>query len=159
LRGAAWIGLAVAAALVSACGASTSHIPTPPGGARPVGPETVLGFHERAQAFYDRLLYKRFNALETFNDPFLRRHFASEDLFFDYYATLAEAFQDAKFERSRPWSVEVEEYVFEGPGRVVVQVRFRGDDNRPLRPDSSTFVRRDVWERREDTWWIIPSKL
>lgn len=141
------------------CGHSVTHIPTPAGGAQPVGPETVLAFHARAEAFYVRLLDKRFNALETFNDPFLRRHFSSEDLFFDYYAALAEAFDQARFERSRPWSVEVEEYVFEGPGRVVVQVRFMGNNNRPLRPGSSTFVQLDIWEHREDDWWIVPSKL
>ncbi len=141
------------------CGHSVTHIPTPAGGAQPVGPETVLAFHARAEAFYVRLLDKRFNALETFNDAFLRRHFSSEDRFFDYYASLAQALDEARFERSRPWSVEVEEYVFEGPGRVLVQVRFIGDDNRPLRPDSSTFVQLDVWEQREDDWWIVPGKL
>jgi hypothetical protein len=121
--------------------------------------ETVLAFEQRADAFYQRLLLRRFNALETFKDSFLRGHFRSEDAFFDYYADLAESLDSAHFEKSRPTSVELEEFVFESPTRVRVQVRFTGDDNRPLRPDRTSLVRLDRWEKDKESWWLEPGKL
>jgi hypothetical protein len=124
-----------------------------------VAPETALSFHRRAEAFYTRLVQRRFNTLETFNDPVLREHFASVDLFFDYYADLAQSLSDARFEKSRPLAVAVEEFLFEDERRARVQLRFVGADARPLRPGMSTLIREDRWERDEGTWWIIPGKL
>jgi hypothetical protein len=124
-----------------------------------VGPATALSFHARVEAFYQRLIQRRFNALETFNDPELRRHFRSEERFFDYYAELAQALADAHFERSRPRTVSVLEFVFEDVAHARVQVRFVGADNRPLRPDSTALVRVDRWEHTGDDWWITPGQL
>jgi hypothetical protein len=155
----------IRAALTSAmlfalgCGSSGGHVPAPPAGAVAVGPATALAFHARAEAFYQRLIQRRFNALETFNDPFLREHFRSIDRFFDYYASLAQALDEADFEKSRPTAVEVEEFLFETPTAVRVQVRFTGDDDRPMRPDRTNLVRVDRWERAEESWWVSPGKL
>jgi hypothetical protein len=151
--------LAVSVLAALGCSGSGGHIPAPPQGAVAVQPATALSFHERADAFYQRLIRRRFNALETFNDPFLRQHFRSVDLFFDYYADLAESLDEANFEKSRPTSVAVEEFVFETPSTVRVQVRFGGDDDRPLRPTSTSVVRLDRWEREQEAWWITPGKL
>jgi hypothetical protein len=151
--------LAAATLLSLGCSSSGGHIPAPPAGTVAVGPEAVLSFHARADAFYQRLIRRRFNALETFNDPFLREHFRSEDRFFDYYAALAEALDEADFEKSRPNQVEVQEFLFETPTSVRVQVRFKGDDDRPMRVDATYLVRLDRWEREEDSWWITPGKL
>ncbi len=145
--------------LAIGCFSSILRIPTPPGGTVAVGPDTAFSFYERAEAFYERLIQRRFNALETFHDPYLREHFRSEERFFDYYAELAQALADAHFEKSRPNAVEVQEFIFESPSRVQVQVRFHGDDNRPLRPDRTTLVRQDRWELSEEAWWISPGKL
>ena len=151
--------LAAATLLSLSCSSSGGHIPVPPGGAVAVGPATALAFHARAEAFYQRLIQRRFNALETFNDPFLREHFRSEDRFFDYYAALAQALDEADFERSQPTFVEVEEFLFETPTSVRVQVRFKGEDDRPLRIDATYLKRLDRWERDEESWWISPGKL
>ena len=151
--------LLVALLAVLACGSTIGRIPEPPGGAVAVSGEIALSFHERAEAFYERLILRRFNTLETFNDPLLRGHFRSEDLFFDYYADLAAHLDEAHFEKSRPTSFEVQEFVFEDSARVVVQVRFDGEDDRPLRPGSITLVRRDFWERSGESWWINPRQL
>jgi hypothetical protein len=124
-----------------------------------VASETALSFHQRADTFYQRLTERRFNALETFNDPVLRGHFRTPDVFFDYYADLAQTLADAHFEKSRPHSVEVQEFVFEDGGHVRVQVRFVGADGRPLRLDRTSVIRRDRWERAEGTWWVTPGKL
>jgi len=150
-----------AATLLPALGCSTTggHIEAPPGGAVAVDPATALAFNERAEAFYQSLIRRRFNALETFSDPFLREHFQSEDRFFDYYAALAQALDEADFERSRPTMVEVQEFLFETPTSVRVQVRFKGEDDRPLRFDATELVRLDRWERDAESWWITPGKL
>jgi hypothetical protein len=89
----------------------------------------------------------------------LRDCFRSPDLFFDYYADLAQAFAYARFEKSRPLAFEVQEFVFEEAGQAQVQVLFTGEDGRPLRPGKAALVRRDRWERNEGSWWIIPGKL
>jgi hypothetical protein len=151
--------MAAAALLALGCASSGGHIPAPAAGTVAVGPATALAFHARAEAFYQRLIRRRFNALETFNDPFLREHFRSEDRFFDYYAALAQALDEADFEKSRPTRVEVEEFLFETPTSVRVQVRFKGEDDRPLRVDATYLVRLDRWEHGEENWWITPGKL
>jgi hypothetical protein len=141
------------------CAARGGPIPAPEGGATAVAGETALSFQERAEAFYARLIQRRFNALETFNDPVLRQHFQSLDLFFDYYADLATALDEANFERSRPTRVMVEELVFESETQVRVQVRFVGEDDRPLRPNQVALVRLDRWHRADASWWVEPGKL
>jgi hypothetical protein len=122
-------------------------------------PEAVTAFYARVAGFYERLTQRRLNALETFNDAFLRDHFRTKDAFFDYYAGLAHALDLAHFEKSRPSGVEVEEFVFESATQARVQVRFRGADDRPLRPDSTSLVRRDRWELDDGSWWLVPGKL
>ena len=151
--------LPLALLLAGACASAGGTIPAPPGRSTPVAPETAIEFHRRAASFYPRLIQRRFNTLETFNDPILRAHFRSPDRFFDYYADLAESLSAAHFEKSRPKSVGVEEFVFEDADRVRVQVRFVGDDNRPLRPNEVVLIRLDRWERTEGRWWIAPGKL
>ena len=104
-------------------------------------------------------MQRRVNTLETFNDPVLRKFFRSEDLFFDYYADLAQSLADAHFEKSRPFAIEVQEMIFESTARAQVQVLFRGYDNRPLRPNRVSLVRRDRWQYEQEAWWITPGKL
>ena len=50
-------------------------IPAPPGGSVSVPGETALILHGRVTTFYPRLIQRRFNTLETFNDAVLRAHF------------------------------------------------------------------------------------
>jgi len=149
----------VALALVLGCAESTGPIPLPPGTGVAPGAGAVLGFYARAESFYARLAQRRLNALETFNDAFLREHFHTKDAFYDYYADLAHQLDLAHFEKSRPSGVEILELVFETDALAWVQVRFRGADDRPLRPDSTALVRRDRWELAGDSWWLVPGKL
>ena len=141
------------------CSSTPQHIPRPPAGSIGVSGEYALDFLTRAETFYGRLIRRRFNTLETFNDKVLRDHFRTPDAFFDYYADLAQTLAEANFERSRPESLVVEEFLFENRFRVLVQVRFLGDDNRPLRPGRAGVVRLDRWERMKGRWWIQPGKL
>jgi hypothetical protein len=124
-----------------------------------VDADTAIEFDQRTEVFYQRLLLRRFNTLETFNDPVLREHFRTPDLFYDYYADLAQNLDEAHFEKSRPLGVEVQEFVFDSPEEARVQVRFVGDDGRPLRPGKVALIRRDRWEKADGGWWLVPGKL
>lgn len=155
-RGATWVALGL---LAVGCGGGGANLPEPLGGSVEVAPEAAIDFHGRIETFYRRLIQRRFNALDTFNDPVLRDYFRTSDLFFDYYADFAQALSDAHFERSRPLAFEVQEFLFEDPGRARVQVRFWGGDGRPLRPGQVSLIRRDRWELADGSWWITPGKL
>jgi hypothetical protein len=152
------LALLAVAAFALAC-ASDGSIPEPESGSVAVSPEKAVSLGGGAAAFYGQLVQRRANTIETFNDPVLRRFFRSEDLFFDYYADLAQSLADAHFEKSRPFAIEVQEMIFEDTARAQVQVLFRGYDNRPLRPNRVSLVRRDRWQYEQDAWWITPGKL
>jgi UDP:flavonoid glycosyltransferase YjiC (YdhE family) len=142
-----------------ACASSSRHIPKPPAGSVGVAGDWAIQFFERADTFYEHLIRRRFNTLETFNDRVLRDHFQTPDAFIDYYAELAQTLHEAHFERTRPLEIEVEEFLFENRFVAQVQVRFLGEDRRPLRPGTTELVRLDHWERVEGQWWIKPRKL
>ena len=146
------------AVLLGVACASSGAIPEPAARVE-VAPELALALHQGTESFYGRLVERRVNALETFNDPLLRQYFRSEDLFFDYYAELAQSLADAHFEKSRPFAVEVQELIFESDALARVQVVFRGYDNRPLRPNRVALVRLDQWQFEKDAWSITPGKL
>jgi len=63
------------------------------------------------------------------------------------------------FEKNRPVSLEVEEFLVDGPGRARVQVRIVGEHGLPLRFWDTVLDREDRWERVEGQWWVIPGKL
>jgi hypothetical protein len=152
--------LAAALLVALGCAPTVGHIEPPEGGTVAVAPAAALALQARAEAFYARLIQRRFNALETFNDPFLREHFRSVDRFFDYYASLATDLDDANFEKSRPNDVAVQEFVFASPTEARVMVLFTGKDDRPLRGATNVeLLRLDRWERSEERWWITPGKL
>jgi hypothetical protein len=150
---------ALAVAFACACAGDPASLPVSQRGSVAVAPERALDLRDRAEGFYLRLAYRRFDTLETYNDFIMRDHFASLDLFFDYYADLAEDLVAAHFERSRPTAVEVLEFLFEDEKSAQVLVRMRGDDGRPLRPGKQELVRADRWEWADGTWWIRPGKF
>jgi hypothetical protein len=147
----------LALALATAC-AGPPVLDAPHGGVA-VAPEVALALRHRVDGFYLRLAHRRFDTLETYNDFIMRDHFASLDLFFDYYADLAEDLLAARFDRSRPTEVFVLEFLFEDLNTAQVLVRFVGDDGRPLRPGSVELVRTDRWEFVDGTWWLRPGKV
>ena len=149
------IGLALACAL--AC-ASAPRLDAPRGSVA-VAPEVALGLRHRVDGFYLRLAHRRFDTLETYNDFIMRDHFASLDLFFEYYADLSEDLVAANFERSRPTDVSVLEFLFEDSETAHVLVRFVGNDGRPLRPGTTQLVRTDRWEWPDGAWRVRPGKL
>jgi hypothetical protein len=134
-------------------------IETPPRGAVVVDSDAALALQRRVDGFYLRLAQRRFNTLETYNDFIMRDHFQSEGLFFDYYADLAESLDEANFERNRPTRIEVLEFLFEDAQSALVEVRFVGEDDRPLNPFRTRLRRIDRWEWADGAWWIKPGRL
>ena len=113
-----------------------------------------------ADIFYQRLSHRRLNSIATYHDPALREFFHSEEAFADYYADLVQRLGDEHFQANRPREIALESlHVEEGAARVVTVVKFRGLNSLPLRFWSVDYSRRDVWERADDRWWIIPGKL
>ena len=112
-----------------------------------------------SQLYYDRITARRFESLETFEDPELREFFRRGTAFADYYAAFAEALTDAHFESNRPTAVHLESMDRTGPRRVRVRVRFRGENALPLRWWSTDAVREDVWDFDQGRWWITPGKV
>lgn len=113
-----------------------------------------------ADIFYQRLAHRRLNSIATFHDPALREFFRSEEAFADYYADLVQDLGESNFEANRPQQIDLESlHVEEAANRAVAVVKFVGDNSLPLRFWSVDYSRRDVWERSDDRWWIIPGKL
>lgn len=122
-------------------------------------PVEAASFEWRMGDFYERLSNRRFNSIATFSDPALREFFESLESFSDYYADLAQALAGANFEANRPNEVYVDGVCFERPDAVRVDLRFVGEDGRPLRWWTTRLRREDRWERRDERWWIIPGKV
>jgi hypothetical protein len=151
-----WMGLGL-----SGCGlfAGPQTRPDPSAGVEVVRSDPVVEFYERASAFYDRMAQRRFNTLATYEDDSLRRYFRDEASFADYYADLADVLDRANFEKNRPLSLEVREFLVEGPGRARVRVRIRGNNSLPLRLRGAVVNREDRWERLDGDWWVVPGKF
>ena len=141
-----------------ACG-GVPPLVAPDTGAVAVGSDTAFALERRVTGFYLRLANRRFNSLETYRDFITRSHFRTPELFLDYYADLAESLNDAHFEQERPDRVQIDDFLFEDALTARVQVRFRGQDNRPLRPGHVELVRVDRWEWADGTWWIRPGHV
>ena len=150
--GAAWF-------FASLAGCAGSRPLPPPEQPVEVDAAALSGFVARIDSFYQLLPGRRFNTLDTFHDPALRGYFRSEDRFFDYYADLSQGLELAHFAKSRPDLARVVEFVFDASDRARVQVVLRGEDGRPLRPDTTDLIRIDRWEWAEENWWIAPEKL
>ena len=113
-----------------------------------------------ADIFYQQLAHRRLNSIATFHDPALREFFRSEEAFADYYADLVQDLGDGHFEANRPQLIDLESLHVEDAGnRAVAVVNFEGENSLPLRFWSVNYSRRDIWERTDDRWWIVPGKL
>jgi len=112
-----------------------------------------------SRVFYERTTNRRVNSKATFDDPALREYFRDPAAFADYYANLVEALDRAYFESHKPISVRLERIERIAPKRVLIEVRFRGRNRKPLRFWSTHVTRTDEWEFSSGRWWIIPGKV
>jgi len=148
---------ALLACLAAGCGGPAG--PAAVGPVELVSEGPVVEFHDRASGFYARLAGRRFNTLATFQDAELRQYFRGGSAFADWYADLADELATSHFEKNRPLTVSVEEFLVEGPGRARVRVAIVGENALPLRFWETRLVREDRWERQDGQWWVIPGKL
>lgn len=126
----------------------------------PLERENLERLARLAQIFYEHLSHRRVNSIATFHDPALREFFQDEEAFADYYADLVHELSVAHFERNRPTSVSVKEVAVEpGAQRVRILVRFRGENNLPLRWWSTKYLRDDTWHYFDGRWWVVPGKV
>jgi hypothetical protein len=151
LLAAGWVGCAF--------GGTPAVRPDTSAGVEVASAEAVVDFYERANAFYDRMARRRFNSLATYQDEILRQYFRNEASFSDYYADLADSLDEHHFEKNRPVSLEVQEFLVDGPGRARVRVRLVGRNALPLRIRNVVIDREDRWERVDGHWWVVPGKL
>jgi hypothetical protein len=149
--------LLLATILAGGCGGPEG--PTPAGPVEVVSEGAVVEFYDRASAFYARLAGRRFNTLATYQDADLRQYFRGEPAFADWYAELADQLATFHFEKNRPLTLEVEEFLVDGPGRARVRVEIVGENSLPLRFWETRLVREDRWERQDGQWWVVPGKL
>lgn len=158
----AWLALAAGLLFLGAgCarGPASGVAADPSRGVEVVSSESVLEFYERATFFYERMARRRFNTLATYEDRALRKYFRSESSFSDYYADLATELAESHFEKNRPLSLTVEEFLVDGPGRARVRVRIVGENGLPLRFWETVLEREDRWVRLDGQWWIVPGRL
>ena len=146
-----------AAVVAAGCGGPAG--PAPAGSVEVVSSGAVVEFHERASAFYARLAGRRFNTLATYQDTELRQYFRGEPAFADWYADLADELAAYHFEKNRPLTLSVEEFLVDAPGRARVRVQIVGQNSLPLRFWETRIEREDRWERQDAQWWVIPGKL
>jgi len=112
-----------------------------------------------ARVFYVRIINRRFNSLSTFHDPALRELFLTPEAFADYFASFADALDQAHFDALRPLWVRLERLEVSAPDEVLVTVRLRGENALPLRWWNVELLRVDRWEKVSGQWRIIPGKL
>lgn len=117
-------------------------------------------FERLARDFYARLENRRFNSISTFQDPGLHELFRSREAYQDYYAGLAYELEIAHFEASRPTRVAIATLRRDGETRIVLGLRFVGENGLPLRWWKVVLEREDTWERDPSgRWWILPGKV
>ncbi|MBW2272330.1 MAG: hypothetical protein JRG96_03595 [Deltaproteobacteria bacterium] len=120
----------------------------------------LIKLRDLSEIFYKRARDRRLNSIATFHDPAMREFFQSPEAFADYYADLVQALTMSNFEAIRPTSVVVRNFeIAEGADRVRISVRFRGENGRPGRWWSTSYLRQDEWILSQDRWWIVPGKL
>lgn len=112
-----------------------------------------------SEIFYSRIISRRFNSRATFEDPSVREFFPSVAAYSDYYAALVDALDRAFIEFNRPTTVELLEINRTDRGSIRLELRFVGEDDRPLRGWKAALVHEDEWVWRDRRWWIVPGKV
>ncbi len=112
-----------------------------------------------SEVFYERIASRRFNSRATFEDPSIRQFFPTVAAYSDYYAALVDALDRANIRYNRPTAIDLLGIEIKQDGNLLLELRFVGRNDLPLRWWSASLVRSDEWTWREGRWYVVPGKV
>lgn len=127
--------------------------------ARAFPAEAVRQLIPLSEVFYSRIISRRFNSRATFDDPSVRQFFPTLAAYSDYYAALVDEFERAYIRYNRPTRVELLGMRLAESGNLLLELRFTGRNDLPLRWWNTSLVRTDEWTWREGRWFVVPGKV
>ena len=121
--------------------------------------EAVSQLLPLSEIFYGRITSRRFNSRATFEDPSVRQFFPDVASYSDYYAALVDALDRANIRYNRPTRVELLGVEVSEAGNLMLDLRFVGRNDLPLRWWNTSLARRDEWRWQEGRWFLVPGKV
>ena len=122
-------------------------------------PQAVRELVPLSEIFYARITSRRFNSRATFEDPSVRQFFPTVAAYSDYYAALVDALDRAYIRYNRPTRVELLGVRVGESGNLLLELRFIGRNDLPLRWWNTSLVRTDEWTWQDDRWFVVPGKV
>lgn len=122
-------------------------------------PKAVAELVPLSEVFYERIASRRFNSRATFEDPSIRQFFPSVAAYSDYYAALVDALDQANLRYNRATQVELLGIDVSENGNLLLELKFIGRNDLPLRWWSATLLRTDEWTWQEGRWFVVPGKV
>ena len=121
--------------------------------------EAIAELVPLSEVFYERITSRRFNSRATFEDPSVRQFFPTVAAYSDYYAALVDALDRANIEFNRPTQVDLLGVEIAESGNLLLELRFIGRNDLPLRWWNAVLLRTDEWSWRDGRWYVIPGKV
>ena len=121
--------------------------------------EAVSQLLPLSEVFYSRITSRRFNSRATFEDPSVRQFFPDVDSYSDYYAALVDALDRANIRYNRPTRVELLGVEVSETGNLMLDLRFVGRNDLPLRWWNTSLARKDEWRWQDGRWFLVPGKV
>jgi hypothetical protein len=112
-----------------------------------------------SEVFYARITSRRFNSRATFEDPSVRQFFPTVAAYSDYYAALVDDLDRAYIQYNRPTRVELLGIEVSSSGNLLLELRFVGQNDLPLRWWTASLVRKDEWTWQDERWFVVPGKV
>lgn len=121
--------------------------------------EAVSQLLPLSEVFYGRITSRRFNSRATFEDPSVRQFFPDVASYSDYYAALVDALERANIRYNRPTRVELLGVEVSETGNLMLDLRFVGRNDLPLRWWNTSLARKDEWRWQDGRWFLVPGKV
>ena len=121
--------------------------------------EAVSQLLPLSEIFYGRITSRRFNSRATFEDPSVRQFFPDVASYSDYYAALVDALDRANIRYNRPTRVELLGVEISETGNLMLDLRFVGRNDLPLRWWNTSLARKDEWRWQDGRWFLVPGKV
>jgi len=122
-------------------------------------PEAIGELLPLSEIFYARITSRRFNSRATFEDPSVRQFFPTVAAYSDYYAALVDALDRAYIRYNRPTRVELLGVELAESGNLLLELRFIGRNDLPLRWWNTSLIRTDEWTWQDGRWFVVPGKV